>query len=137
MEIKLEQAVFKSGVVGVCCKEFIGDSTNPTIVNEYSIYRLRDTYSLATSVFLVESGKIKQELGTGLDFNINSDLVENPKNLEDVDWQLLKIIHPEVKSFQWGVFQVMKDFVDNKIEDEYSLQRIKEILQKENNHEKK
>ena len=129
MEIKLEQAVFKSGVVGVCCKEFIGESVNPTIVNEYSIYRLRDTYSLATSVFLVESGKIKQELGIGLDFNINSDLVENPKNLEDVDWQLLKIIHPEVKSFQWEVFQVMKDFVDNRVEEEIATILIKNILE--------
>ena len=137
MEIKLEQVIFQSGTIGVCCRSYMGDCTAPTIVNEYSIYRLRDTYSLATSVFLVESGKIKQELGIGLDFNINSDLVENPKNLEDVDWQLLKIIHPEVKSFQWEVFQVMKDFVDNKIEEEYSLQRIKEILQKENNHEEK
>ena len=132
MEIKLEQAVFKSGVVAVCCKEFIGDSANPTIVNEYSIYRLRDTYSLATSVFLVESGKIKQELGIGLDFNINSDLVENPKNLEDVDWQLLKISHPAVKSFQWEIFQVMKDLVDNVTTEEYTLSRIKSILQKEN-----
>ena len=132
MEIKLEQAVFKSGVVEVCCKEVIGDGANPTIVNEYSIYRLRDTYSLATSVFLVESGKIKQELGIGLDFNINSDLVENPKNLEDVDWQLLRILHSEVKSFQWEIFQVMKDLVDNRIEEEYTLSRIKSILQKEN-----
>jgi hypothetical protein len=129
MEIKLEQAIFKSGVVGVCCKEFIGDGANPTIVNEYSIYRLRDTYSLATSVFLVESGKIKQELGIGLDFNINSDLVENPKTLDICDWQLLKIIHPEVKSFQWEVFQVMKDLVDNVIEEEIAINLIKNILE--------
>lgn len=132
MEIKLEQAVFKSGVVEVCCKEFIGDSANPTIVNEYSIYRLRDTYSLATSSFLVDNGKIKQELSGGFDFNINNDLVENPKSLTQYDWQLLRIIHPEVKSFQWEVFQVMKDLVDNRVEEEYSLERIKSILQKEN-----
>lgn len=129
MEIKLEQAVFKSGVVEVCCKEFIGDGANPTVVNEYSIYRLRDTYSLATSVFLVESGKIKQELGIGLDFNINSDLVENPKTLDICDWQLLKIIHPEVKSFQWEVFQVMKDLVDNVTEEEIAIYLIKNILE--------
>lgn len=132
MEIKLDQAVFKSGVVEVCCKEFIGDSANPTIVNEYSIYRLRDTYSLATSVFLVESGKIKQELGTGLDFNINSELVENPKAITQYDWQLLKILHPEVKNFQWEVFKTLKDLVDNRLEEEYTLERVKGILQKEN-----
>ena len=128
MEIKLEQAVFKSGVVEVCCKEFIGESANPTIVNEYSIYRLRDTYSLATSVFLVESGKIKQELGIGLDFNINSDLVENPKNLEDVDWQLLRILNPQVSSVQWTIFKLLKDLVDARTEEDYTIDQIKQIL---------
>lgn len=128
MEIKLEQAVFKSGVVEVCCKEFIGDGANPTIVNEYSIYRLRDTYSLATSVFLVESGKIKQELGIGLDFNINSDLVENPKNLEDVDWQLLRILNPQVSSVQWTIFKLLKDLVDARTEEDYTIDQIKQIL---------
>ena len=128
MEIKLEQAVFKSGVVAVCCKEFIGDSANPTIVNEYSIYRLRDTYSLATSVFLVESGKIKQELGIGLDFNINSDLVENPKNLEAVDWQLFRILNPQVSSVQWTIFKLLKDLVDARTEEDYTIDQIKQIL---------
>lgn len=132
MEIKLEQAVFKSGTVEVCCKEFIGDIINQTIVNEYSVYRLRNTYSLATYTFLIENGKIKQELGLGLDFNIDNDLVLDPKNLEDTDWQLLKILHSEVKSFQWKIFQVLKDFVDNKIDEEYALESIKSILQKEN-----
>lgn len=134
MEIKLEQAVFKSGVVEVCCKEFIGDSANPTIVNEYSIYRLRDTYSLATSSFLVDNGKIKQELSGGLDFNINSDLVENPKSITLYDWQLLKILHPEVQHYQWEIFKTLKGFVDNRAEEEYTLERIKSILQKENNY---
>lgn len=128
MEIKLEQAVFKSGVVEVCCKEFIGESANPTTVNEYSIYRLRDTYSLATSVFLVESGKIKQELGIGLDFNINSDLVENPKNLEDVDWQLFRILNPQVSSVQWTIFKLLKDLVDARTEEDYTIDQIKQIL---------
>ena len=91
-----------------------------------SITKRRDCYQL-----------LYQEAGDDIKFYIDSDLVENPKNLEDVDWQLLKIIHPEVKSFQWEVFQVMKDLVDNRTEEEYTLERIKEILQKENNHEKK
>lgn len=91
-----------------------------------SITKRRDCYQL-----------MYQEAGDDIKFYVDSDLVENPKSLTQYDWQLLKVLHPLVKSFQWEVFQVMKDFVDNKIEDEYSLQRIKEILQKENNHEEK
>ena len=73
-----------------------------------------------------------QEIGGDVRFFIDSDLVQNPKNLEDVDWQLLKILHPEVQYFQWEIFQILKDFVDNRIEEWYSLQRIQSILQKEN-----
>lgn len=86
-----------------------------------SITKRRDCYQL-----------LYQEAGDDIKFYVDSDLVENPKNLEDVDWQLLKIIHPEVKSFQWEIFQTLKDFVDNRIEEDYTLERIKEILQKEN-----
>lgn len=73
-----------------------------------------------------------QEIGGDVKFFIDSDLVENPKQLNIYDWQLLKILHPEVKSYQWEIFQILKDLVDNKIEEEYTLERIKGILQKEN-----
>lgn len=63
---------------------------------------------------------------------VDSDLVESPKQLDVCDWQLLKILHPEVQEYQWKIFQTLKDFVDNRTEGEYSLQRIKSILQKEN-----
>lgn len=132
MEIKLEQTIFQSGTVGVCCRSYMGDSTIPTIVNEYNAHKFRNCYSFSFAAFLVEGGKIKQKLGSGCDISVDSDLVENPKSLTQYDWQLLKILHPEVQHYQWEVFRALKDLVDNKIEEEYTLDRIKSILQKEN-----
>ena len=91
-----------------------------------SITKRRDCYQM-----------LYQEAGDDIKFYVDSDLVENPKSITLYDLQLLKIIHPEVKSFQWEIFQVIKDLVDNRVEEEYTLERIKEILQKENNHEEK
>ena len=86
-----------------------------------SITKRRDCYQL-----------LYQEAGDDVKFYVDTDLVENPKALTQYDWQLLKILHPEVKNYQWEIFQIMKDLVDNKIEEEYTLDRIKSILQKEN-----
>ena len=132
MEIKLEQVIFQSGTIGVCCRSYMGDCTAPTIVNEYNVHKFRKCYSFSFASFLVDGGRIKQKLESGCDVDVDSDLVENPKTLDICNWQLLKIIHPEVKSFQWEVFQVMKDLVDNVTTEEYTLSRIKSILQKEN-----
>lgn len=73
-----------------------------------------------------------QEDGGDVKFYVDSDLVENPKSLTQYDLQLLKILHPEVKSYQWEIFQILKDLVDNVIEEEYALPEIKSTLQKEN-----
>lgn len=66
---------------------------------------------------------------------VDSDLVESPKQLDECDWQLLKILHPQVQNFQWGVFQTLKDFVDNRLEEEYALERIKSVLQEDSINE--
>ncbi len=91
-----------------------------------SITKRRDCYQL-----------LYQEAGDDIKFYVDSDLVENPKSLTQYDLQLLKILHPEVQHYQWEIFHTLKDLVDNRIEEEYSLQRIKEILQKENNYAEK
>ena len=136
MEIKLEQVIFQSGTIGVCCRSYMGDCTAPTIVNEYNVHKFRKCYSFSFASFLVDGGRIKQKLESGCDVDVDSDLVENPKSLTQYDLQLLKILHPEVKNYQWEIFQVMKDLVDNVIEEDYSLQRIKEILEENNCAEK-
>ena len=79
-----------------------------------SITKRRDCYQL-----------LYQEAGDDIKFYVDSDLVENPKAITKYDWQLLKILHPEVKSYQWEIFQILKDLVDNKIEEEYTLAEIK------------
>ena len=132
MEIKLEQVIFQSGTIGVCCRSYMGDSIAPTIVNEYNVHKFRECYSFSFAIFLVEGGKIKQKLESGCDVNVDSDLVENPKALTQYDRQLLKIIHPEVQHYQWEVFRTLKDLVDNRVEEEYTLAEIKLILQQEN-----
>lgn len=86
-----------------------------------SITKRRDCYQL-----------LYQEAGEDIKFYVDSDLVENPKSLTQYDLQLLKILHPEVKNYQWEIFLILKDLVDNKIEEEYTLERIKGILQQEN-----
>lgn len=60
--------------------------------NSYqSITKRRNCYQL-----------LYQEEGDDIKFYVDSDLVENPKSLTQYDWQLLKILHPLVKSYQWG-----------------------------------
>jgi hypothetical protein len=73
-----------------------------------------------------------QEEGGDVKFYIDSDLVENPKSLSVYDWQLLKILHPRVKSYQWEIFHTLKDLVDNRAEEEYVLETIKNVLQQGN-----
>ncbi len=73
-----------------------------------------------------------QEEGGDVKFYIDSDLVENHKSLSVYDWQLLKILHPRVKSYQWEIFHTLKDLVDNRAEEEYVLETIKNVLQQGN-----
>ena len=90
--------------------------------NSYqSITKRRNCYQL-----------LYQEEGGDVKFYVDSDLVENPKSLTQYDWQLLKVLHPLVKSYQWEIFHTLKDLVDNRVEEEYTLERVKGILQKEN-----
>lgn len=129
MEIKLEQKVYSSGTVEVSCKIYMIDEYK----TEWLVYDLAVLVFKCCYKFERSSDPLNLNLNTTI--YVDSDLVENPKSLTQYDWQLLKIIHPEVKSFQWEVLQVMKDLIDNVTEEDYSLRRIKSILQKENNYE--
>lgn len=126
MEIKLEQRVYSSGTVEVSCKIYM--------IDEYKTQWL--VYDLAVLVFKCcykferSSDHLNSNLNTTI--YVDSDLVENPKTLTQYDWQLLKILHSEVQHFQWEIFQILKDLVDNRVEEEYTLERIKSVLQKEN-----
>ncbi|ULG01873.1 hypothetical protein phiA047_0142 [Aeromonas phage phiA047] len=127
MEIKLEQKVYPSGTVEINCRNCVQkQNTDFFFIYKYTVLKLRRTYKFEYST---EHLSLTPER---LDVSVDSDLVENPKSITQYDWQLLRIIHPQVKSFQWGIFQILKDLVDNRVEEEYTLERIKSILQKEN-----
>lgn len=127
MEIKLEQKVYPSGTTEVVCHYW---NVSNTCVPQYlriHISKFRKTYILEVQeddVTLINYNKT--------DVIVDSDLVENPKSLSVHDYQLLKILHPQVKNFQWEIFKTLKDLVDNVTEEEYTLERVKGILQKEN-----
>lgn len=127
MKIKLDQKIYPSGTVEINCRNYVQkENTYFSLVYKYTVLKLRRTYKFEYST---EHLSLTPEQ---LDVTVDSDLVENPKHLNICDWQLLKIIHPEVQGYQWEIFQILKDLVDNVAEEEYSLERIKSILQKEN-----
>ena len=127
MEIKLEQKIYPSGTVEINCRNYLQkENTDFFLFYKYTVLKLRRTYKFEYST---EHLSLTPER---LDISVDSDLVENPKQLNIYDWQLLKILHPEVQYLQWGIFQILKDLVDNMIEEEYALSEIKLILQKEN-----
>ena len=129
MEIKLEQKIYPSGTVEINCRNYVQkQNTNFFLFYKYTVLKLRRTYKFEYST---EHLSLTPER---LDVSVDSDLVENPKTLDICDWQLLKILHSEVQHFQWEIFQILKDLVDNVTTEEYSLERIKSILQKENNY---
>lgn len=124
MEIKLDQKVYPSGTTEVVCHYWNVSSTGVPQYLRIHVSKLRKTYMLEVqedNITLINYNKT--------DVIVDYDLVENPKSLTQYDWQLLKILHPEVQHFQWEIFQILKDLVDNRAEEEYALERIKEILE--------
>ena len=126
MEIKLEQKVYSSGTVEVSCKSYL--------VDEYKTEWLICDFAVLVFKYCYKFERSSVPLNSYLNATIyvDSDLVENPKSLTQYDWQLLRILHPEVKNYQWEVFKTLKDLVDNRVEEKYTLERIKGILQQEN-----
>lgn len=128
MEIIFNQHVYPSGTIDISCRYYTKNAAGMQwLQSEFGVCKLRSTYKFKYSTKYFSSYGPEQ-----LEVTIDPDLVENPKQLDEYDLQLLKILHPDVKSFQWEIFQVMKDLVDNMIEEEYALSEIKLILQQEN-----
>lgn len=126
MEIKLEQKVYSSGTVEVSCKSYlVDDYKTEWLIHEFAVLVFKCCYKFERS-----SDTLNSNLNTTI--YVDSDLVENPKALTQYDWQLLKILHTEVQYYQWEVFKTLKDLVDNRVEEEYVLETIKNVLQQEN-----
>lgn len=128
MEIIFNQHVYPSGTIDISYRYYTKDAAGMQwLQSEFGVCKLRSTYKFKYSTKYFSSYGPEQ-----LDVTIDPDLVENPKQMDECDWQLLRILHSEVQHYQWKIFQILKSFVDNVIEEEYSLQKIKEILQNEN-----
>ena len=69
-----------------------------------------------------------EEQGGSTKINVDNDIVTNPKHLEETDWQLVKILNPQVSSVQWIIFKLLKDLVDARTEEEYTIDQIKQTL---------
>lgn len=125
MEIVLNQQVYPSGTIEVSYRYYTKDDVGMQwLESEFSMGKLRSTYKFkySTKYFAMSPKQLTEVV-------VDSDLVQNPKQLDICDWQLLKIIHPEVKSFQWEIFQILKDLVDNVTEEEIAINLIKNILE--------
>lgn len=125
MEIVFNQQVYPSGTIEVSCRYYTkADVGMQWLESEFSLGKLRSTYKFkySTEYFAMSPNQLTEVV-------VDSDLVQNPKQLSICDWQLLKIIHPEVQYYQWEVFQVMKGLVDNVIEEEIAINLIKNILE--------
>lgn len=71
---------------------------------------------------------VYEEQGGNNKIIIDTDIVTNTKHLEEIDWQLLKILNPQVSSVQWSIFKLLKDLVDDRTEEDYTIDQIKQIL---------
>ena len=126
IKLKLDQKVYSSGTVEVSCKSYLVDEYKTEwLIHDFAVLAFKCCYKFERS-----SDPLNSNLNTTI--YVDTDLVESPKSLTQYDWQLLKILHPEVQHYQWEIFQTLKDLVDNRVEEDYTLERIKEILQKEN-----
>ena len=131
--VRLEHYVYKSGTQGIVCKVFQGDTKEYTVVYEFNVHVLRGCYQFERSLFLMEDRKLIGTLsGLPMKLSFDSDIVSNPRNIDIWDKQLLKILNPQIDNTTWEIFQLLKDLVDNRVEEEYTLERIKGILQQEN-----
>lgn len=113
MKIEIQQWIHHGGTVEVYC-EVKSECNNFPCTNIYSIAKLNKCYNL-------------EMVGWSLCIE---DLVEDPKNLSDLDWQLLKITNSDVEPYQWQIFKLLKKLIDNEEGQEYITERIKDILQK-------
>lgn len=127
MEIKLDQKVYPSGTTEVVCHYWNVSNTSVPQYLRIHLSKFRKTYILE-----VQEDNITTMNNNKIDVIVDSCVVENPKYLSIYDWQLLKILHPEVQYFQWEIFKTLKDLVDNRIEEWYTLAEIKLVLQQEN-----
>lgn len=112
MQVEIEQWQHSGGTVEVYC-EVKSICNNIPCTNIYSVAKLNKCYNL-------------EKVGWRLCIE---DVVEDPKNLSYLDWQLLKITNSDVEPYQWKIFKLLKDLLDNRITGDYTISKVKEVLE--------
>lgn len=121
MQIEIEQIAYNSGVIECSCKLYSVCESGMKW-REYTLFVSKINSSYTISI---------DKNGRAQDFTMFlPDLIEDSKNLSDLDWQLLKITNPDVSVYQWHIFKMLKDLIDNKIDESYTVSEIKEVLNK-------
>jgi hypothetical protein len=123
MQIEIEQWQHSGGTVEVSCKVNV-PYKDVYLTDEYIVTKLKRSY-----YFEVVESKTLPIISLNYKIFIE-DLVEDPKNLSDLDWQLLKITNPDVETYQWKIFKLLKDLLDNKESQGYITDKVKEVLNK-------
>lgn len=113
MQIEIQQWIHHGGTTEVYC-EVKSICNNFPCTNIYSVAKLNRCYNL-------------EMVGWRLCIE---DAVEDSKNLTDLDWQLLKITNPDVHVYQWQIFKLLKDLLDNRAAEDDTVQKVKEVLTK-------
>jgi hypothetical protein len=112
MQIEINQWQHSGGTVEVFCKiKSICNSIPCTDL--YSVAKLNKCYNL-------------EKVGWKLYIE---DVVEDPKNLSDLDWQLLKITNHDIEPYQWQIFKLLKDLLDNRATEDDTVTKVKEVLE--------
>lgn len=123
MQIEIEQIQHEGGTIEVACSIYKVDEHKTLWLNsEISVAKLRNSYQLRVS------GSKSITIPSIANIFIDTDIVTNPKHLEETDWQLLRILNPQVSSVQWSIFKLLKDLVDARTEEDYTIDQIKQIL---------
>jgi hypothetical protein len=125
MQIEIEQWQHSGGTVEASCKvKAPYGNADLYYINNYMVSKLKTFYYFEFVGF-----ETKQVIP--MDFKLFiGDLVEDTKNLSDLDWQLLKITNSDVHVYQWQIFKLLKDLLDNRTTEDYTVSEIKEILAK-------
>ncbi len=122
MQIEIEQWQHSGGTVEVSCKVNV-PYKDVYLTDEYIVTKLKRSYYF-------EAVGSKTLPITSLNYKIFiEDVVEDPKNLSELDWQLLKITNPDVPAYQWKIFKLLKDLLDNRTTEDHTISMVQEVLE--------
>lgn len=120
--MEIEYNTYPSGMREICLYDHRVIASPLTI----SVAYLNKCYSFTRIDAHNENGIYHED--DNQDLNIDGDIVSNPKYLSMEDKQLIKILHPHIDSETFDMYYILKDLMDDCIEEDEAFEQIKEIL---------